>query len=179
MAIIRPSVGALCRDGTSEISHDPRTKRLETWREWLAIQSHQKSPTGPYLPIHMPKSFIRPCNSRHENPLILDFTIFVSSYSSSSSYSLLEPVDALNFSLNVSRDAGDVHRLCFLAAYRQDGFLAGTTANRKIHHFHAVFETPHPLVVGRCATARPCGPRRTLRLAAGFFARLGFPLLCS
>ena len=56
----------------------------------------------------MPKRFIRACNSRHENTLIRDFTIFVSS--SSSAFSLLEPVDALNFSLNVSRDAGGVHR---------------------------------------------------------------------
>ena len=34
--IIRASVDALCRDGTSEISRDPRTKRLQTRRESLA-----------------------------------------------------------------------------------------------------------------------------------------------
>ena len=36
--IIRPSVDGLCRDGPSEISRDPRTKRLQTQPkrlEWL------------------------------------------------------------------------------------------------------------------------------------------------
>ena len=33
---IRASVDALCRDGASEISRDPRTKRLLTRRESLA-----------------------------------------------------------------------------------------------------------------------------------------------
>ena len=37
--IIRASVDALCRDGTSEISRDPRTKRLQTRRESLARPS--------------------------------------------------------------------------------------------------------------------------------------------
>ena len=37
--IIRASVDALCRDGTSEISRDPRTKRLQTRRESLAMPS--------------------------------------------------------------------------------------------------------------------------------------------
>ena len=36
---IRASVDALCRDGTSEISRDPRTKRLRTRRESLARPS--------------------------------------------------------------------------------------------------------------------------------------------
>ena len=39
MMIIRASVDALCRDGTSEISRDPRTKRLQTRRESLAMPS--------------------------------------------------------------------------------------------------------------------------------------------
>ena len=39
IAIIRASVDALCRDGTSEISRDPRTKRLQTRRESLARPS--------------------------------------------------------------------------------------------------------------------------------------------
>ena len=37
--LIRASVDALCRDGTSEISRDPRTKRLQTRRESLARPS--------------------------------------------------------------------------------------------------------------------------------------------
>ena len=36
---IRASVDALCRDGTSEISRGPRTKRLQTRRESLARPS--------------------------------------------------------------------------------------------------------------------------------------------
>ena len=36
---VRASVDALCRDGTSEISRDPRTKRLQTRRESLARPS--------------------------------------------------------------------------------------------------------------------------------------------
>ena len=36
---IRASVDALCRDGTSEISRDTRTKRLQTRRESLAMPS--------------------------------------------------------------------------------------------------------------------------------------------
>ena len=36
---IRASVDALCRDGTSEISRDPRTKRLQTRRESIARPS--------------------------------------------------------------------------------------------------------------------------------------------
>ena len=39
LTIIRASVDALCRDGTSEISRDPRTKRLQTRRESLARPS--------------------------------------------------------------------------------------------------------------------------------------------
>ena len=39
MPSIRASVDALCRDGTSEISRDPRTKRLQTRRESLAKPS--------------------------------------------------------------------------------------------------------------------------------------------
>ena len=37
--LIRASVDALCRDGTSEISRDPRTKRLQSRRESLARPS--------------------------------------------------------------------------------------------------------------------------------------------
>ena len=41
---IRASIDALCRDGTSESSRDPRTKRLQTWRESLARPSkHTKN----------------------------------------------------------------------------------------------------------------------------------------
>ena len=36
---IRASVDALCRDGTGQISRDPRTKRFKTRRERLAMPS--------------------------------------------------------------------------------------------------------------------------------------------
>ena len=39
LSVIRASVDALCRDGTSETSRDPRTKRLQTRRESLARPS--------------------------------------------------------------------------------------------------------------------------------------------
>ena len=39
VGLIRASVDALCRDGTSEISRDPRTKRLQARRESLARPS--------------------------------------------------------------------------------------------------------------------------------------------
>ena len=39
ISLIRASVDALCRDGTSEISRDPRTKCLQTRRESLARPS--------------------------------------------------------------------------------------------------------------------------------------------
>ena len=42
---IRASVDALCRDGTSEISRDPRTKRLLTRRESLARPSKHTATT--------------------------------------------------------------------------------------------------------------------------------------
>ena len=37
--LIRLSVDAVCRDDTSEISRDPRTKRIQTRRESLAMPS--------------------------------------------------------------------------------------------------------------------------------------------
>ena len=39
ISVIRASVDALCRDGTSEISRDPRTKHIQTRRESLARPS--------------------------------------------------------------------------------------------------------------------------------------------
>ena len=96
---------------------------------------------------------IRPCNFPHGNPLIRDF--------------LLEPINALNFSLNLSRG---VHRrkaiFVFLPPIVKTD--SGTTASRKRRHFHAVVRNlTHP-PVGRCAAARPRGPRPALRLDAGF-----------
>ena len=74
---IRALVDALCRDGTSEISRDPRTKRLQTRRESLARPSKQLLDS--YLAVHKPSSFLPASSFPRENPLIRDFTIFVSS----------------------------------------------------------------------------------------------------
>ena len=91
---IRASVDALYvrRDGTGEMSRDPRTKASKTRRERLAMPSKypKDHSRGPYLLIHMPKCILCPCKSYYRNPLIRDFTIFVSSYSSSSSS--LDPI---------------------------------------------------------------------------------------
>ena len=91
---IRASVDALYvrRDGTGEMLRDPRTKASKTRRERLAMPSKypKDHSRGPYLLIHMPKCILCPCKSYYRNPLIRDFTIFVSSYSSSSSS--LDPI---------------------------------------------------------------------------------------
>ena len=83
---IRASVDALCRDGASEISRDPRTKRLQTRRESLARPSKQTN-NNSYLAVHKPSSFLPASSLPRENPLTRDFHNFVSSYSSSSSSS--------------------------------------------------------------------------------------------
>ena len=85
--VIRASVDALCRDGTSEISRDPRTKRLQTRRESLARPSKHTNNNllDSYLAVHKPSSFLPASSLPRENPLTRDFHNFVSSYSSSSS----------------------------------------------------------------------------------------------
>ena len=111
---IRASVDALCRDGAGEMSRDPGTKASKTRRERLAMPSKypKDHSRGPYLLIHMPKCILCPCKSYYRNPLIRDFTIFVSSSSSffRPDFSLPEQVEALIFSLNVPRYGGGVHR---------------------------------------------------------------------
>ena len=84
---IRASVDALCRDGTSEISRDPRTKRLQTRRESLARPSKHTNNNllDSYLAVHKPSSFLPASSLPRENPLTRDFHNFLSSYSSSSS----------------------------------------------------------------------------------------------
>ena len=88
---------------------------------------------------------IRPCNSPHGNPLIRDF--------------LLEPINTLNFSLNVSRG---VHRrkaiFVFLPPIVKTD--SGTKANRKRRHFHAVVRnlTCWSLRRGATAWSPPCAP---------------------
>ena len=55
---IRASVHALCRDGPSEISHDPRTKQFQNTAETarMALETPEVhmylyiGPKGPYVP---------------------------------------------------------------------------------------------------------------------------------
>ena len=65
---IRASVDALYvrRDGTGEMSRDPRTKASKTRRERLAMPSKypKDHSRGPYLLIHMPKCILCPCSAR-------------------------------------------------------------------------------------------------------------------
>ena len=76
--IIRASVDALCRDGTSEISRDPRTKRLQTRRESLARPSKHTNNNllDSYLAVHKPSSFLPASSLPRENPLTRDFHNF-------------------------------------------------------------------------------------------------------
>ena len=120
--IIRASVDALYRDGAGQISRDPGTKRYQTRRECLprASKTNRRSLTGQYLAIHFPKSIVLASNTRRENRLIHDFTIRVIFFFIiffiifffcfiKPAISILERVDALIFSLKVSRVGGGVH----------------------------------------------------------------------
>ena len=88
------------------------TKHHQTRRECLAKAS-KPTVSHSQAAIHIPKSIICASNTPRENRLIHDFTICVISSSSSSvakpAISMLERVDALIFSLKVSRVSGDVH----------------------------------------------------------------------
>ena len=72
---------------------------------------HTRLLTGPYLPIHVPKTFIGTFSSPREKSHIRDFTIIFSCHHNSSSLDPVSPYwSQLMRSLNVSRDAGGVHR---------------------------------------------------------------------
>ena len=63
----------ICRDGTGEISRDPRTNRLPTQWGRLAthgVKTHQESQTGLYLGLHCPTSFLRGSNSPRKDPYL-------------------------------------------------------------------------------------------------------------
>ena len=120
---IRASVDALCRDGTSEISRDPRTKRLQTRRESLARPSKYTNNNllDSYLAVHKPSSFLPASSLPRENPLTRDFhnfrviifiiilIIIIIIIISKPAISLLEPGEALIFSPNISSVDGGVH----------------------------------------------------------------------
>ena len=100
------SVGRRSMDGAGQISRDPRTKRHQTRRKWLGqgFKTNRMSLTGQYLAIHIPKSIVRTSNTSRDNR---DFTIrFI--FFNKPAISMLERVDALIFSLKVSRVGGGV-----------------------------------------------------------------------
>ena len=109
---IRASVDALCRDGASEISRDPRTKRLQTRRESLARPSKHTNNNllDSYLAVHKSSSFLPASSLPRENLLTRDFhnfrVIIIIIIISKPASSLLE---AMIFSPNVSRVDGGVH----------------------------------------------------------------------
>ena len=116
---IRASVDALCRDGTSEISRDPRTKHLQTQRESLARPSKHTNNNllDSYLAVHKPSSFLPASSLPRENPLTCDFhnfhvifiIIIIIIFLSKPAIPLLEPAEAMIFSPNISSVDGGVH----------------------------------------------------------------------
>ena len=92
---IRESVDSLYRDDTGEISRDPRTKRLKTRRESLPRPSKYASNSlRAHIYLYMfPKISYAP-SVVHAS--IRDFTIFVSSYSSSSFFSSSSSLNPLS-----------------------------------------------------------------------------------
>ena len=116
--IIRVSVDALCRDGTSEISRDPRTKRLKTRREWLTMASkslaivYRPIPSYTYAPrLHtcpqFPTREVALTRFHDFRVIIIIIILFFFLFRPASS--VPEAVEALIFSQNVSNFAGGMH----------------------------------------------------------------------
>ena len=119
-SVIRVSVDALCRDGTGQISRDPRKNCLKTRRECPTrpsklTKSHSRA--SQYPAIHMLKSLVCGSSALHENSLTRDFTnschhhhhnlFFL--FFSKPAISMLERVDLSILSRSVFRVGGGVH----------------------------------------------------------------------
>ena len=94
-----------------QISRNLRTKRYQTRQECLAKAS-KPTVSHSWAAIHIPKSIICASDTPRENRLMHDFMICVILFFfffSEPAISILEQVDALIFSLKVSRVGGDVH----------------------------------------------------------------------
>ena len=128
---IRASVDALCRDGADEISRDPRRKRLKHRRESLAKPSNFQVtavwPISSYASaqqVHTYRQFSTRENGQtrfHEFRVIIIIIFF---FLFKPAISLLEPIEALIFPLNVSTEDGGVHgypAFTFLYAVRHNG----------------------------------------------------------
>ena len=137
----------------------------------LCLQNTPKITHGSISTLHMPKSFIRPCNSRHENPLTQCsyFFFFRPAFSSS------VPVQALIFSLNVSNFAGGVHGHQAIVSFLSQvtmvdhGALPWSTLNNVLTRLSASVSRAHAPGRGVEAARTAWSSPRTL----GFFARLG------
>ena len=107
---IRASVDALYRDGTSEISHDPRTKLLKTRWEWLPRPS--KHTNGPISCSQRPHTHLPFSTRDFAHTRLHDFLVIINIFFFfffNPAISLPEPVEALIFSLYVSNFARGVH----------------------------------------------------------------------
>ena len=107
---IRPSVDGLCRDGPSEISRDPRTKRLQTQPKRLGSPEHSRDS---YVPTHRPKGPLPTLSASRENshtrescdPGVIIFIIIFFR----PAISLLGPDETLIFSPRASMGPSGVH----------------------------------------------------------------------
>ena len=108
----------LCRDGASEISRDPRTKRLQTRLAWHSKNTNNTFWKHIYIGLLVPTCL----QFATRESATRDFTIFavIIFLFSKSAISLPEQVSALIFSPNVSAIDGGVHghrAIVFLLPY--------------------------------------------------------------
>ena len=128
-----------------------------------AFKTHQKSLTGPYMSAILDTRIRSYAISR----VIIIFFIFFFFFRPA--FSLLEPVDALNLSLNVSRDAGGVHRRKSIFVFLPP--VATTADKKRRHFFHAVLQTAHPLPSKWWVPGWNFGKRPRDRVAASLVPR--------
>ena len=116
VAVQKMNLSERRRDGTSEISSDPRTKRLETRRVWLAcLQKHTNITHGSIYTYTYTQKFHtslqlstrESANMRFHNFRVIIFFFF---FFFRPDFSLPEQVQALIFPLNVPRYGGGLHR---------------------------------------------------------------------
>ena len=168
--IIRASVDALCRDGTSEISRDPLTKRLQTRRESLARPSKHTNNNllDSYLAVHKPSSFLPASSLPRKNPLTRDFHNFrviiliIIIIISKPAISLLEPAEAIIFSPNISSVDGGVHGREAIVLGSLCITMVGHGAPRRKGLHNAICSVSHDgLVICACAAGtRPSARAR-------------------
>ena len=172
MFLIRASVNALCRDDAGQISRDPRKNSLKTRRERLTYPTKLTK-------SHSPASIqLSPCRKSSYAPPELRTRIrshVISRNASSSLYfffcskptiSMLEQVDGLILSLNVSRVGGGVHghkaiiSFLFLVSTVDRGALRGKQRTKPFSANSTGAEsvrTGGALRMQQCSRAAPAG----------------------